>query len=93
MKDAKKYSEIVWGQIQMRSSPGNPIVFGQSTRPISKLMILFVSITNIIYILKLITTTSDDCPFTSSLQQPLLTPSILNETAESTSSIHRHREV
>ncbi|KAK8500498.1 hypothetical protein V6N13_073591 [Hibiscus sabdariffa] len=96
MKDSKKDSEIVWDQIQMRSPPGNPLVFGQSTRPISKLMIwliLFVSITYVIYTLKLLTATSGDFPFTSSLQRPPLTPPILNETAESTSSIHRHRDV
>ncbi|GMJ06253.1 hypothetical protein like AT4G23490 [Hibiscus trionum] len=102
MKDAKKDSEVVWDQIQMRSSSENPIVFGRpiSTRSIPKLMvwlILFVSITYVIYTVKLLTAsvhrTSGDFRSTSYIQRPSLTPSVLNETAESTSPIHRHRDV
>ncbi|KAE8712889.1 homeobox protein BEL1-like protein [Hibiscus syriacus] len=100
MKDAKKDPEIVWNQVQMRSPSGNPLVFGHSSRPIPKLMvwlILFVSITYVIYTLKLLTASvhlaSGDFPFTSSLQRRSLTPSFLNQTADSKSPIHRHRNV
>ncbi|KAE8657307.1 homeobox protein BEL1-like protein [Hibiscus syriacus] len=100
MKDAKKDSEIVWNQIQMRSPSGNPLVFGHSTRPIPKLMvwlILFVSITYVIYTLELLTASlhlaSGDFPFTSSLQWRSLTPSFLNQSADSKSLIQLHRNV
>ncbi|XVF10551.1 hypothetical protein REPUB_Repub07fG0192300 [Reevesia pubescens] len=104
MKDSKKDSEkVVWDQIQMRSPSGNPLVPGPSARPVPKLMvwlILFVSVTYVIYTLKLLTTqqTCDDFPFTSSLHRSLLHPNktslkspplILNRTAETTTSHHR----
>ncbi|MBA0621669.1 hypothetical protein Godav_007270 [Gossypium davidsonii] len=101
MKDAKKDSEMVWDQIQMRSPSGNPLVLGHSTRPIPKLMvwlILFVSVTYVVYTLKLLTAsvhhTSDDFPFTLSTRTGITSPpSILNQTAEPTSPLLRHRDV
>ncbi|XWS38317.1 hypothetical protein CRYUN_Cryun19dG0121400 [Craigia yunnanensis] len=110
MKDAKKDSEkVVWDQIQMRSAQGNPLIPGPSTRPIPKLMvwlILFVSVTYVIYTLKLLTTsaqqTCEDTPFTSYLHRSLLHPNktsltspplILNQTSETTPPHHRHRAV
>ncbi|XWS49990.1 hypothetical protein CRYUN_Cryun12cG0049900 [Craigia yunnanensis] len=110
MKDAKKDSEkVVWDQIQMRSASGNPLVPGPSTRPIPKLrvwLILFVSVTYVIYTLKLLTSsaqqTCDHTLFTSSLHRSLLHPNktrltfpplILNQTADTTPPHHRHRDV
>ncbi|KAH1075142.1 hypothetical protein J1N35_027470 [Gossypium stocksii] len=101
MKDAKKDSEMVWDQIQMRSPSGNPLVLGHSTRPIPKLMvwlILFVSVTYVVYTLKLLTAsvhhTFDDFPFTLSTRTGITSPpSILNQTAETTSPLLRHRDV
>ncbi|XVE64796.1 hypothetical protein DITRI_Ditri07aG0130600 [Diplodiscus trichospermus] len=109
MKDAKKDSEkVVWDQIHMRSASGNPLVPGPSTRPVPKFMlwlILFVSVTYVIYTLKLLTTSAqqscEDTPFTSSLRRSLLNPNrtslassplILNQTAETTSRHHRYRD-
>ncbi|XP_022736322.1 uncharacterized protein LOC111289493 isoform X2 [Durio zibethinus] len=110
MKDSKKDSEkVVWDQIQMRSPSGNPLVPGPSTRPLPKLMvwlILFVSVTYVVYTLKLLTTsaqqTCDDSPFTSALHRSLLHPNktsltssplVSNQTGETTPFHHRHRDV
>ncbi|MBA0563906.1 hypothetical protein Golob_008866, partial [Gossypium lobatum] len=92
---------MVWDQIQMRSPSGNPLVLGHSTRPIPKLMvwlILFVSVTYVVYTLKLLTAsvhhTSDDFPFTLSTRTGITSPpSILNQKAETTSPLLRHRDV
>ncbi|XP_039068153.1 uncharacterized protein LOC120214286 [Hibiscus syriacus] len=74
MKNSKKDSELVWDQIPMRSSSGNPLVSGHPTRPIPKVMvwlIIFVVFTYIVYTLSLLTTsaqrTMEDTPFTSLL--------------------------
>ncbi|KAL4331847.1 hypothetical protein GQ457_07G008590 [Hibiscus cannabinus] len=96
MKEPKKDSDkVVWDHIQMRSSSGNPLVHGSSSRPVPKLMvwlILFVSIIYVIYTLKLLATSAndsyDDMPFTSSLHHSLLNP---NRTAETTMAVEdRH---
>ncbi|XP_022773234.1 uncharacterized protein LOC111315626 [Durio zibethinus] len=110
MKDAKKESEKVAGdRIQMRSASSNQLVPGPSTRPNAKLkvcLILFVSVSYVIFALKLLTTsaqhTCDDTPFTLSLHRSLLHPNktsltsrplILNQTAETTTLHHRLRDV
>ncbi|WRX17970.1 Protein of unknown function DUF604 - like 6 [Theobroma cacao] len=109
MKDSKKDSEkVVWDQIQMRSASGNPLVPGPSARPIPKLMvwlILFVSVTYVMYTLKLLATsaqqTCDDSPFTATLHRSSHFPNktsltsphlILNQTAMTTTR-HPHRDV
>lgn len=109
MKDSKKDSEkVVWDQIQMRSASGNPLVPGPSARPIPKLMvwlILFVSVTYVMYTLKLLATsaqqTCDDSPFTATLHRSSHFPNktsltsphlILNQTAVTTTR-HPHRDV
>ncbi|OMP06045.1 hypothetical protein COLO4_08378 [Corchorus olitorius] len=78
----------------MRSPSGNPLVPGPSTRPIPKLMVwffLFISVTYVIYTLKLLTTsaqqTCDDSPFISSFHRTslLLNKTTTNLTTSSTS--------
>ncbi|GLT26745.1 hypothetical protein SLA2020_017900 [Shorea laevis] len=89
MKVAQKES-VVWDQIQMRSPSANALVSGSPTRPVPKLMvwlILFVSLTYVVYTLKLLTAPSqaacDDHLFSSSTvskQQHISLPSISNRT-------------
>ncbi|GKU95221.1 hypothetical protein SLEP1_g8608 [Rubroshorea leprosula] len=89
MKVAQKES-VVWDQIQMRSPSTNALVSGSPTRPVPKLMvwlILFASLTYVVYTLKLLTAPShaacDDHLFSSSAvsnQQHISLPSISNTT-------------
>ncbi|MBA0794922.1 hypothetical protein Gohar_019205, partial [Gossypium harknessii] len=101
MKESKKDSEKeVWDPIQKRSSSGNPLVHGSSSRPIPKLMvwlILFVSVIYVIYTLKLLASSAEDSyndiPFTSSLHRSLLNPNRTAEmTKEKASLLHPHRD-
>lgn len=100
MKESKKDSEKeVWDPIQMRSSSGNPLVHGSSSRPIPKLMvwlILFVSFIYVIYTLKLLASSAedsyDDIPFTSSLHRSLLNPNRTAEMTKEKASLHPHRD-
>ncbi|KAA3456524.1 Beta-1,3-glucosyltransferase [Gossypium australe] len=100
MKESKKDSEKeVWDPIQMRSSSGNPLVHGSSSRPIPKLMvwlIVFVSVVYVIYTLKLLASSAedsyDDIPFTSSLHRSLLNPNRTAEMTKEKASLHPHRD-
>ncbi|GLT90857.1 hypothetical protein SLE2022_087740 [Rubroshorea leprosula] len=60
MKVTQKDS-VMWDQVQMRSSPGNTLVPGSATRPVPKHMVcllLFISLTYVVYTLKLLTASS-----------------------------------
>ncbi|TYJ22517.1 hypothetical protein E1A91_A08G130500v1 [Gossypium mustelinum] len=95
---------MVWDQVQSRSSSGNhPLVSGHPNRPIPKLMvcsILFVSLTYLLYTLKLLTTsaqqTFNHTPFTSYLRSSTSftsAPLILNQTAVTAPLHHGGRDV
>lgn len=91
MKVPQKDSEkIIWDQ--MRSSSGNPIAVpgAQGTRALPKLMvwlILFVSVTYIVYTLKLVSTSRacDDEPFSISHSLTSSHPQTPNNTVKSVS--------
>ncbi|MBA0763371.1 hypothetical protein Gotri_012817 [Gossypium trilobum] len=95
---------MVWDQVQLRSSSGNhPLVSGHPNRPIPKLMvcsILFVSLTYLLYTLKLLTTSAQQTfhhtPFTSYLRRSTSftsAPLVLNQTAVTAPLHHGRRDV
>ncbi|KAG8486128.1 hypothetical protein CXB51_019471 [Gossypium anomalum] len=104
MTDSNKVSQMVWDQVQLRSSSGNhPLVSGHPNRPIPKLMvcsILFVSLTYLLYTLKLLTTSAQQTfhhtPFTSHLRRSASftsAPLVLNQTAVTAPPHHGRRDV
>ncbi|KHG20363.1 Beta-1,3-N-acetylglucosaminyltransferase lunatic fringe [Gossypium arboreum] len=104
MTDSNKVSQMVWDQVQSRSSSGNhPLVSGHPNRPIPKLMvcsILFVSLTYLLYTLKLLTTSAQQTfhhtPFTSYLRRSTSftsAPLVLNQTAVTAPPHHGGRDV